>query len=145
MSKLKSNILFQTLCFLAALSLYNSCQTTKYAKGVLEDNQNLIEYHKSFIRSIEFTGTLKKKIEDKGKYGRRILIEMDTFFVKEVQFNPYYSIKENEIDIVVSKELYDSVTISDTLFKKKGSLDLKINNKDIPLVSSEKYIWLQNK
>lgn len=97
MSKLKSNILFQTLCFLAALSLYNSCQTTKYAKGVLEDNQNLIEYHKSFIRSIEFTGTLKKKIEDKGKYGRRILIEMDTFFVKEVQFNPYYSIKENDL------------------------------------------------
>jgi len=143
MVKLKYNILFQALCFLTILPLFNSCQTSKYAKGVLEDNQNLIENHKSFIRSIEFTGTVKKKAENKGKYGRRILIEMDTSFVKEVQFSPYYSIKENEMDIAVSKDLYDSVTMSSILSKKKGSLNLEINNKDIPLVSSEKHIWLK--
>jgi len=143
MVKLKHNILFQAFYFLTILPLFNSCQTSKYAKGVLEDNQNLIENHKSFIRSIKFTGTVKKMAENNGRYGRRILIEMDTSFVKEVQFSPYYSIKENEMDIVVSEELYDSVSMSDTLFKKDGSLYIEINNKDIPLVSSEKYIWLK--
>lgn len=142
MVKLKYTVFFKVLCFLTILPILNACQTSKYAKGVLEDNQNLMENHKSLIRSIEFTGTVKKMTLNKGKYGRRILIEMDTTLLKEVQFSPYYSIKENELDIVVSEELYNNVTLSDTLFKKGGNLILTVKNKDIQLVSSEKHIWL---
>jgi hypothetical protein len=144
MVELESNMFYKLIFSITFLLFISTCQMSRYAKGVLLDNQCLIENHKTFIQSTSFTGIIKEKSDLKKQYGRRLLIEMDRDFASEIQFNPYYSIQGRRMDIAVSDYLYNYASLLDTIFKKEGSLFLEVRNRSIPLVSLEKNSWLDN-
>jgi len=121
-----------------------------YSKGAQTDVQRNFESHKQFIKSFSFKGTLEKKIFcercDKNKYQFLIALEMkkpDTINLGFRSYPPYYSMsKENELNLSVTKGVYEVISVGEIIMKGGDSDDLRLGDQNYKLLSQKKRLWL---
>ncbi|WP_316751766.1 hypothetical protein [Pedobacter gandavensis] len=139
------------LAFLITV-LFCSCDNYHFAKGVKKDFQKLITQKKQLFVASSFNGIVykKKKCEkcDSDKF--QIEINVVSFSPKlttlgDKLFPPFYSFNnENQLTMMVTKDLYESIKVGDLVLKEPGSYYLIVNSVNYELLSKEKYDWLSN-
>jgi len=127
--------------------LFCSCD---FAKGVKEDAQRNMISHKAFIQTLSFSGQIveKKFCEkcDVTKY--QIIINFKEINPKDILFSnqffqPYYFFDvNNQLNINVVKDLYESAEKGLAIEKQSNSDYLIIRNQKYKLISNEEYKWL---
>lgn len=142
-------IIVYLITLLLLIGLCYSATIWDFARGVRYSTRNNIELHKNFMKSFSAKGIITEKIIcnscNINKY--QIIAELDDFNIEDIElvnrvFLPYYTISSNKLNLSVNREIYDNVSIGDSILKIKNSDNLKINNNDFLIINKTKFIWL---
>lgn len=146
---IRIGIILITICILS----YSCCEKSNYIKGIQKDSQQIFDRKKEFFTSFTFSGVIDKKkyCENCNMNKYQIIITLDTIESDSVElknqyYQPYYFFdKPNQLNLSVTKILYESISEMD-IVKKEGHSDyLVLSNKKYRLLSEKKNEWLSDK
>ena len=128
----------------------NCCETRSYVKGVQEDSRKIFERKKSFFKSFDFNGAVSKKKYCENckvnKYQLIITLEMaetDTIELMNQYYPPYYFFeKRNQLNLSVTKDLYEPISEGQSVSKEKSSDFLNFGGKQYRVLSEKKNLWM---
>ncbi|MCX6181441.1 MAG: hypothetical protein NT150_05910 [Bacteroidetes bacterium] len=136
------------LLFIFLICSLSSCWLPKFARGVQEDSLRISRINRSTFYSSGLIGIVKKK-EIKNPTSKHYIsidfIDRDEALDginRDIFCLPYYEIHNNTLDVLVSKELFKQISVSDTVLKKIDSRFLTVKGSELPFLNPNQEIWL---
>jgi len=128
-----------------------SCSVFKYGKVVKEDAQNNFSIHKDFLFQLGFTAIVTDKIVldkiDNGanRLSARVIFTGKKIPLGSVQYPPYYMFDSQEmksLEILVSNQVFNTISIRDTIVKKSNNDSIFVKSHSLLLLSKENDKWI---
>jgi len=132
------------------LSAYCCSEKSSYVKGVQKDSQQIFDRKKEFFIDFAFVGVIdKKKYCENCKVNKYQIViklnalESDSVEMKDKYFQPYYFLdKPNQLNLSVTKNLYESITETELVRKEKNSIFLNTPEGKYQLLNEKKLYWM---